>query len=113
MLTCISSVLPLPVAFQKASLRRSASFIGGIWSVSSLVGVELLDKGVQVGKQFLGVTEKPVQVDLREEQRQPLEILPADRLIAPLVKSKRVLDDVLVVAQQHVAGKLLQLPQQP
>ena len=74
--------------------------------------IELGDVLVQVGQQLVGVTEEAVEVDFGEEQREVLEILPLQRLGSLLTERQRVLDDVLVVAEQRVAGELLVLPEQ-
>ena len=70
---------------------------------------------VQIPEQRLGITEVAVEIDLAEEQRQVLEVLPDDRLVAagdpPLVQPLRVLDDVLVVFEQQLSGQLRQVEQ--
>ena len=78
-----------------------------------LVGVVDGDLRVQRREQRLGVAEVAVEVDLGEEQRQVLEVLPDDRLLAardaPLVQPLRVLDDVLVVLEQQLGRQLRQV----
>ena len=65
---------------------------------------------VERREQRLRVAEVAVEVDLGEEQRQVLEVLPDDRLLAardaPLVQPLRVLDDVLVVLEQQLGRQL-------
>jgi hypothetical protein len=62
-----------------------------------------------------GVAEIAIEVDFREQQRQVLEVLPDDRLLAArdpaLVEPLRVLDDVLVVLQQQLGRQLRQIEQ--
>src|SRR5208337_3011599 len=68
---------------------------------------------VQCREQSLGFAEVAVQVDFGEEQRQVLEILPDDRVIAArdaaLVQPLSVPDNVLVVLQQQLGGQLRQV----
>src|SRR5262249_6612118 len=75
--------------------------------------VEIAYEGVEVGQQLVRVTEEAVEVDLGEEEGQPLKILPANRVGPALVQLERVLDNVLVVTDQHIAVEFLQLPQRP
>ena len=64
-------------------------------------------------QQSLRVTEVAVEVDLGEEQRQILKVLPDDRFLAardaPLVQTLGVLDDVLVVFEQQLRGQLREI----
>src|SRR5690606_8013864 len=57
-----------------------------------------------------GVAEVAVEVDLREQQRQVLEVLPDDRLFAPgdapVVEALRERNDGLVVFQQLLVRQL-------
>src|SRR5690606_7968339 len=57
-----------------------------------------------------GVAEVAVEVDLREQQRQVLEVLPGDRLFAPgdatVVEVLRDRNDGLVVLQQLLVRQL-------
>ena len=118
MLACISSVLPLPVALQKASLLSCGQASASSSKRRDLVGLGLVgvvggDLRVQRREQRLGIAEVAVEVDFGEEQRQVLEVLPDDRLLAardaPLVQPLRVLDDVLVVLEQQLGRQLRQV----
>ncbi len=69
-----------------------------------LLRVPRLEEGVHVGQQSGGIAEPAVEIDLREEERDVLEILPPDGLAATLpvvVQCLRVADDVLVISQQR------------
>ena len=113
---CMSSVLPLPVAIQKASLLRSCCVNGSTrlaagtaFPDASSGGrdegaplIEGLHMLVQPTKQRLWVAEVPVEVDLGEQQGQVLEVLGIEvrpRMVAPLGDAPPVADDVLVVGQ--------------
>ena len=111
MLACISSVLPLPVAIQNASLlscghASAASSNAAIWSASGLSALHTATCAFRSASSFLGSRKYLSRLDLAKEKRQVLEVLPDDRLLAaadpPLVQSLRVLDDVLVVLQQQL-----------
>ena len=88
---------------------------GAIWSASGLSALYAGHLLVQRLAKLIRIAEVPVEIDLGEEQRQVLEILPDDRLLAardpPLVQPLRVLDDVLVVLQQQLGGQLRQVEQ--
>ena len=103
--------MPLPVAIQKASLLSCGQASACLVERRDLVGLGLVgvvgrDLRVQRREQRLRVAEVAVEIDLGEEQRQVLEVLPDDRLLAardaPLVQPQRVPDDVLVVLQQQL-----------
>ena len=92
--------------------------LGGLVEGRDLVGLGLVrvvggHLRVQRREQRLGIAEVAVEVDLGEEQRQVLEVLPDDRLLAardaPLVQPLRVPDDVLVVFEQQLGGQLRQV----
>ena len=108
MLTCISSVLPLPVALQKASFAGHR-LIGLDLVAVAICRVELGNVGVQVGQQLVRVAEVAVEVDLGEEQAEILKILPPDRLGPAGADGLGVADDVLVVCEQNIAGELFAL----
>ena len=89
--------------------------LGRLVEGRDLVGLRLVrvvggDLRVQRREQRLRVAEVAVEVDLGEEQRQVLEVLPDDRLFAardaPIVQPLRVLDDVLVVFEQQLGRQL-------
>ena len=67
---------------------------------------------IQIVQQLLRVTKETVQIDLSEQQREILEILPAERLGSLVAEYQRVPDDILVVAEQRVTGKRFVLPEQ-
>ena len=113
------SVLPLPVAIQNATLfsccRASADFVQGLHAISLLdTCVELGDVLVHRLQQFPRAVEVPVQVDLREEQREVLEVLPRDRTQAPrdasLVEAPGHRRDRLVVRQEHIVRQARSAP---
>jgi hypothetical protein len=95
----------------ESDLSQVGKFVGRNLVLVELVLVEFGDKLVQVRQKFVRVTKEAVEVNLGEQEREPLEILPANRVHPSLVQLERVLDDVLVVPQQQVTGKFFEAEQ--
>ena len=119
MLACISSVLPLPVAHPEGELVELRPGLGRFVEAArsgrprACRRCRRRSAAFSAVEQRLRVAEVAVEVDLGEEQRQVLEVLPDDRLFAardaPLVQPQRVPDDVLVVLQQQLGRQLRQV----
>ncbi len=71
---CISKVLPLPVAIQKATLFSSSNRYGSTWLGCYLAIVELLHLPVEIDQQRFRIAKIAVEIDLSEQQRQILKI---------------------------------------
>ena len=111
MLTCISSVLPLPVAHPERELVELRPWIAGDDRTGrpvSLIGSCVVVRGDRSFRSIASwarVAEVAVEVDLGEQQRQVLEVLPGSA--SPSAGDRFALigcgvgDDVLVVLLQQ------------
>src|SRR5690606_16388587 len=74
-----------------------------------------LDLAIQRGEQRCRIPKVPVEIDLREQQGQVLEVLPDNRLFAAhypaLVEAQGVPHDVLVVFEKKFCRELREIEQ--
>ncbi len=107
---CMMSVLPLPVAIQKASLFRSASVKSGSAGSPGDRRALRTRRSVQLPEQLAGVVEAPVQEDFCVQHRQVLEVPQGDGLRPAGVDRGKVAADVVVVPAQVGQGNAHLVP---